>query len=540
MKKIFIAVAWPYVNGDIHIGHLAGYLLPADIFARFHRFLGNDVLMVSGSDCFGTPITVEADKRGVAPQDIVDEYHQKDLALFQRLGISYDLYTKTDTKNHARIVQKIFLALVSKGFIFKDQTLQYYSKTAAKFLPDRYVEGECVFCRFDGARSDQCDRCGRILGPDDLKNPRSKLSSEPVELKETEHYFLDWPKLQPFLQKYVAEKSGGWREWVRRETEGWLASGLEPRAITRDLDWGVPIPTDRLPEDFRLAASLRKRFYVWFEAVIGYLSASVEWNPDRWEEWWKNPEARHYYFMGKDNLVFHTLFWPGALHGYDETLHLPDVPAINQFLKLDGQQFSKSRGVTISSDEITTQFGNDPVRFYLSLIMPETADANFTWKHFEETHNGILVANLGNFVNRTLTLGKSIRPKATMHLDKRIIHRADAALREAKADLENTEFKKFVKVLLKLSAFGNKYLADETPWKEKNHGSVKFDKTVSSCVYLVLALQAMLKPLLPETYLLLAKMTGVDFETWPDPKAVFHGLTCLRLGEVKPLFTKMD
>ncbi|MEK7077069.1 MAG: class I tRNA ligase family protein, partial [Patescibacteria group bacterium] len=261
MAKVLVAVAWPYVNGDIHIGHLAGYLLPADIYARFNRFLGNAVLMVSGSDCYGTPITLEADKRGVRPEDIVEEYHEKNKRLFlETLNLSFDIYTKTTTKNHQQVVQDFFVRLIEKGLIFKDTARQYYSESERRFLPDRYVEGTCPKCGYEGARSDQCDKCGALLDPGELLNPRSKPNGAAVILKLTEHYFLDWPKLEPFLRKFVAGQKG-WREWVLHETEGWLRGGLKPRAITRDIDWGIPIPTDRLPENLRFEGAEHKRIF---------------------------------------------------------------------------------------------------------------------------------------------------------------------------------------------------------------------------------------------------------------------------------------
>ena len=532
------------MNGNIHIGHLAGYLLPADIFARFHRFIGNDVLMVSGSDCFGTPITVEADKRGVLPKEIVNEYHKKAATLFRDLGISYDIYTKTDTENHKKIAQEFFLALLEKGYVFKGITKEYYSETDKKFLPDRYVEGECANCGFGAARSDQCDNCGKVLGEGDLKNPKSKLSQNVLSLKETEHYFLDWPKLEPFLKKYFSEKGGRWRDWVRRETEGWLNQGLKPRAITRDIDWGVPLPIEKIPKDKLIEGAPGKRLYVWFEAVIGYFSASLEWatgrgEPEKWREWWQNEEAEHYYFMGKDNLVFHALFWPGEIYGYNETFNLPDSPVINHFLSIDGKQFSKSRGVIIDSREITEKYGNDPVRFYLVSIMPETTDANFTWESFWGTNNNILIANFGNFIMRTLTLSEGLNLKGEL-VAEAAEKEAKSALQRAKDALIEARFKEYVQAILDLSDFGNKYLARTEPWKIKKENLDEFEAIVSSGVYLVLVLLALLKPLLPETYEKLSRMTGVSFDRWPSEKELIRAVSDVRVKNLAPLFRKIE
>ena len=328
----------------------------------------------------------------------------------KELGISFDLYTKTDNPNHKKIVQDFFVKLLERGLIFKKETEQYYSPEEKRFLPDRYVEGKCPHCGFAEARSDQCENCGRVLSPGELQNPKNRTSGKPAALKPTEHYFFDWPKLQPFLEKYVAGREG-WRNWVLKETEGWLKTGLKPRAITRDLDWGVEIPIERIPKELRIDNYEHKRIYVWFEAVIGYFSASLEWaelQGKQWEDWWYDKDAIHAYFMGKDNLVFHTLFWPGQLHACDEKLHLPDLPVINQFLNLEGRKFSKSRGIIIDSKYFVETYGLDALRFYLTLIAPESADTDFTWADFVGKNNEILIGNLGNFVNRTLTLAQAL------------------------------------------------------------------------------------------------------------------------------------
>ncbi len=544
-KKIFIGVAWPYVNGDLHVGHLAGYLLPADIFARFHRFLGNDVLMVSGSDCYGTPITIEADKRGKRPEDIVNEYHPRNLSLFKEAGISFDLYTKTTTENHKEITQNFFLELLKKGLLKRGWSRQYHSSKEKRFLPDRYVEGMCPHCKNPEARSDQCDLCGRLLEHGELIDPRSKISGTNLQLKDTEHYFLDWPKLEPFLRDYFKTRSPAWREWVRNETRGWLDQGLKERAITRDLDWGIELPVDRIPEADRIEDIAHKRIYVWFEAVIGYLSASVEWAKEYGKEaafrnFWYSAGASHYYFMGKDNLIFHALFWPGELHGYNKNLHLPDVPAINQFLNLEGRKFSKSKGVTIDSSYFIRTYGMDAVRFYLTSIMPEVSDTNFSWTEFVHKTNGVLIGNLGNFINRTLTLAKEARLEKKL-VEKSVQKKVEHHMGRAKEALCNTKFKEYLDETLALSDFGNKYFSKAEPWKDRDHDATgSFRKVMTNCVYVTLALQALMEPMLPEAAHKLSEYTGVTFKAWPEIEALGQAIGEVAIGKPAPLFQKLN
>lgn len=537
-QKIFIGLAWPYVNGDLHIGHLAGYLLPADIFARFHRFLGNDVLMVSGSDCFGTPITLEAEKRKIHPRQIIQEYHSKFLKLFKLACIKFDIYTKTSTQNHQEVVQKFFLELLKKNFIFKDKTLQYYSETKKRFLPDRYVEGICPNCGFKQARSDQCEKCSTLLSQGELINPKSKISKKPVKLKQTEHYFFDWPKLQKFLEKYLNSKKN-WRPWIYKETLDWLKKGLKPRAITRDIAWGVEIPKNKIPKKLQIENIQNKRIYVWFEAVIGYLSGSIEWAKKaknrKYQDFWYNAKAKHFYFMGKDNLIFHTLFWPGQLYAYDAKINLPDFPAINQFLTLENQKFSKSRGIYINSSDLVEKFGADAVRFYFCSIMPENADANFTWQDFISKNNNLLIGNLGNFINRSLALAKNLDFKQGHALDLKIEKKVSQSLSQAKTALQNCEFRKYLETLLELSDFGNKYIAEKKPWLLKNNHQV-----ISNCSFIVLALLVLIKPLMPNAFKNLSAMLGIKIDLWPDAKTLKKLISKIKITKIKPLFKKID
>ncbi len=543
--RILVADAWPYVNGKLHIGHLAGHVVPADIFARFNRFIGNEVLFVSGSDCYGTPITVEADKRGTTPQAIVDEYHPAIVELYKIYGISYDLYTKTATPNHTKVVQDMFVALCEHGYISIGSSQQYYDASQKRFLPDRYVEGVCVHCGFVGARSDQCDNCGRVLSPGELKNPVSKLTNKPVELRETEHYFLDLPKLSPILEAFVEKREKNWRSWVREETRGWLKQGLERRAITRDLEWGIPIPVERLPQELRIEGVDRKRIYVWFDAVIGYLSASIEWGKknDTWKPFWypnDNVPTKHYYFMGKDNLVFHTLFWPAQLYGYDEHIHLPDEYPINQYLNLGGHKFSKSRGVIVDSRDIAQQYGVDPVRFYITSILPESADANFTWDDFHRFYNDIMIGTFGNFLNRVLTLAKDLSWTQAPTVDDSI-QQGIADILAARQHLSACEFKAYVARLLAAAAIGNKYIDTQKPWK-LDKASTEYQNVIGNALYLVIGLGIAIVPLIPETASKLQRMIGVSISTWEEDltSQIASMVTQARVEGVAPLFKKLE
>lgn len=543
-KNILVAVAWPYVNGDLHVGHLAGYLLPADIFARFNRLIGNNVLMVSGSDCYGTPITVEADKRGISPEQLVTEYHPRDVRLFEQYNFSYDLYTKTTTENHARVTQDMFVSLANNGYIYTDKTDQYFSPKENKFLPDRYVEGTCPNCGFLEARADQCDKCGKVLESGELKKPVSKLAKTSVEMRATENYFLNWPKLQPFLEKYIQGHSKTWRPWIYEEALGWLKKGLTPRAITRDLTWGVSIPLDRLPKELQIENAESKRIYVWFEAVIGYLSASIEWSKgtDEWKKWWYNSDAQHYYFMGKDNLIFHTLFWPGQLYGYDKVVHLPDFPAINNFLNLEGQKFSKSRGIIIDSEYIGKTYGVDAVRFYLTYIMPENSDANFTWEDFASFNNNILIGKFGNFINRVLTLAKNITQPKSFKPDAAVQKGVFDSLSKAYTHLTNCEFKLYSQEIINLAAFGNEYVAMNEPWKVDKTGE-EYKKIILNCLYVVLALLFLMKPLVPSSADKLEKMLGIEVNLWEkgkEEKTLVDLVSKISISSTEILFSKFE
>lgn len=567
IEKILVAAAWPYVNGDLHPGHLAGYLLPADVFARYSRLRGRDVLMVSGSDCHGTPITIEADKQGTSPGEVVETNHKNVVEMFTLYGLSYNLYTRTDTAVHKRETQKMFLELLKKDLIIRKTSEQYYSEEDKKFLPDRYVEGTCPHCDAKEQRSDQCENCGRSLEAGELFEPYSKLTKSPVILKETEHYFLDLTKLQTFLEGWM-KKNDHWRQWVRAQTNGWLKEGLEPRSITRDLDWGIEIPVEDIPEDKRIDNIENKRIYVWFEAVIGYLSAAMEWSDfakassdetshesrifnwfegqsHDYTDWWNNPKAKHYYFMGKDNLVFHTLNWPAQLHGASEEYTLPYFPAINQFLNLQDEKFSKSRGWTIDSTRIVDEYGVDAVRFYIASIFPENRDGNFTWEDFVAANNNVLVANLGNFIHRTLTFIQTrfndSLPSAEMIPE--VFFEARDAFKDSAVLFEQVKLTEALDRILKLAQFGNKFFNDSVVWVVVKEDEQKAAQILYNCVQIINSLRILLSPYLPQTSQKIAGLIGADHiqpivgkDFWK-----FNELKSFNIAkEITPVFEKID
>lgn len=555
--KVLIAVAWPYVNGELHIGHLAGYLLPADIYSRYRHAIGDDVIMVSGSDSHGTPITVEAEKKNLTPAQVVELYHPQVHDLFlNKLHLTYDIYTTTMTQNHAEVVQECFLNLLKNGYIIKKSARQYYSPEESRFLPDRYVEGTCSFCCFNDARGDQCDNCGKLLDVDTLSNPRSKFNNTAIEIRETEHYYIDWPKMQPLLQKYITKTSPQWRKWVAQETQGWLDEGLQPRAITRDIDWGVAIPHDKIPAEMQLKDAPTKRFYVWFEAVQGYLSATKELCTQRktdWKNYWYGEGIEHHYFMGKDNLVFHTLFWPGQLMGNDPELHLPDQVVVNMFLNLEGKQFSKSRGVIILIKELIEQYGNDSVRFYFTNVMPETSDASFSWSNFEEVHNNVLVGTYGNYVSRTLSLGaeadfaqvaaQSISPEGRSAIIK--------AFESGRASLHIHKYKEFLKAVLDLSSHANKFISDKKVWelrdktKAGNQQSDAYYQAIHEMYAYLIAMAYLFAPVMPESSEKICVHLGLKNTGWPTEGKEYEEIAALLPhvapnGDLGHLFTKMQ
>jgi methionyl-tRNA synthetase len=505
-------VAWPYANGPRHIGHVSGFGVPSDVFSRYQRMAGNRVLMVSGTDEHGTPITVQADKENSTPQETADKYTRQIGTDLQGLGLSYDLFTRTTTGNHAEVTQQIFLALHRNGYVVPKTTRGAISPSTGRTLPDRYVEGTCPICGYDGARGDQCDNCGNQLDAAELINPKSRINGETPKFVETEHYFLDLPAFTKTLGDWLSTKTD-WRPNVLNFTKN-LIDDMRPRPITRDLDWGVKIPLDGWRDQ------PLKRFYVWFDAVIGYFSASVEWarrsgNPDAWQEWWNNADARSYYFMGKDNITFHAQIWPALLFGHNGEgdkggeagkygkLHLPDEIVSSEFLTMSGSKFSTSRGRVIYVEDFLRDFGPDTLRYFISVAGPETQDTDFTWDEFVRRTNFELANEWGNLVNRSISMahknvGAIPRPEAPTAADEELKALSRKAFDTAGAHLARSRFKLAASEAMKVVTAANKYISDQEPWKLKDDPTRR-DTVLHTALQVVSDANTLLTPFLPHS-----------------------------------------
>ncbi len=542
--RIFIGVAWPYANGSLHLGQVAGACLPADIFARYHRAKGNEVLMVSGSDQHGTPITIKAEQTGQTPAEIAAFYHRQFLESWQQLGISFDLFTTTGTANHARVAQDMFLGLRDKGYIYADTVSQAYCPKCQRFLPDRYVEGICPYCRSSGARGDQCEACSQPLNTVELIEPVCRVCGTTPVFRDSEQFFLKLSAFQDELTTWV-EQQGQWRPNVASLTRRYLKEGLRDRAITRDIDWGVPVP---------LPGYEGKRLYVWFEAVIGYFSASKQWASEvagdeaKWCDFWgENKGAHSYYFIGKDNIPFHTLIWPAMLLGYGG-LNLPyDVPA-NEFLTIQGRKVSTSQNWAVWLPDYLSRYDPDPLRYALSINMPETGDTDFSWRELVQRNNDELVATYGNLVNRVLTFayknfdGKV--PDSSVDVAGQVLDSKVVAI-SAQIDelLSQCHFKQALMTAMSLAHEANRYLDEQSPWKviKEDREAAASSLFVAICV--IARLKNMLYPFLPFSSQKVHKYLGFpgDIEPYirenplqPLPKPG------QKLQKPEPLFTKLD
>jgi methionyl-tRNA synthetase len=515
-KNILVAVAWPYSSASIHVGNITGSYLPADIFARYHRLAGNRVLMVSGSDAHGTPVTVKADEEGTTPLEVYQRYHASFLELFQKAGLSYDLFTSTHTENHFDVAQTIFKALYQNGYLYTETQEQWYSETEDRFLPDRYVEGTCYVCGYEKARGDQCDRCGTLMEANRLIEPRSKGDGSKPVLRETEHFYLDLSKLEEPVVEFLEERQDRWRSNVVRQSLGWIkAEGLRGRPITRDLTWGIPVPM----EDPKWEG---KCLYVWFEAVIGYLAAAVEWanitgEEDSWHDWWYNSDARTYYFIGKDNIPFHAIMWPAQLYGAGEwfgklfegregtSLNLPyDVPA-NEFMNMEGRKISGSANWGVWGLDFLSRHDPDPLRYYLTVNMPETRDTDWDWDEFIARNNNELVANWGNLANRVLSFayknwdGVVPTPGESRPEDEQILATIEAGF-ETVADLiDKVKLRAALTEAMRLATQVNKYLDEMAPWFEIKEDNDAAATTVYTALRAIDSLKIIFAPFLPFT-----------------------------------------
>jgi methionyl-tRNA synthetase len=511
---ILVAVAWPYANSQIHVGNITGSYLPADIFTRYHRLVGNRVVMVSGSDAHGTPVAVRADAEKTTPLTVYQRYHATFLELFQKLGLSYDLFTSTHTENHFKVSQAIFLALYKNGYLYTERQQQWFAPSQNRFLPDRYVEGTCYICGYGNARGDQCDSCGNLLDATQLIDPHSKIDGTRPELRETEHFYLNLGALEPVIVEFLRQREKYWRPNVLRQSLGQiLAEGLHGRAITRDLDWGIPVPVDGWDG---------KCLYVWFEAVIGYLSATIEWaavngQPEHWKNWWYNPDARTFYFIGKDNIPFHAVIWPAQLWGAGEWfgklfdgeegthLTLPfDVPA-NEFMNLEGQKISGSRNWAVWGLDFLSRYDPDPLRYYLTANMPEAKDTDWDWSDFVRRNNDELVATWGNLANRVLSFahrnweGHVPQPGELRPEDQQILAEVEAGFHTVGNHLEAVHLRAALGEALRLAGEANKYLDYVAPWFSIKTNRLAAATSIYTGLRVIDSLKTLFAPFLPFT-----------------------------------------
>jgi methionyl-tRNA synthetase len=512
-ENILTAVAWPYANGPRHIGHVAGFGVPSDVFSRYQRMAGNKVLMVSGTDEHGTPIQVQADREGVTPRELADRNSLVIAKDLQKLGLSYDLFTRTTTTNHYAITQEIFLGLLRNGYVVPQRQLGAISPSTGRTLPDRYIEGTCPICGYPEARGDQCDNCGNQLDPIDLINPRSKINGETPRFAETEQMMLDLPAFGDALSIWL-RKQTHWRTNVQKFSIN-LLDDLKPRSYTRDLEWGIPVPLDGWRE------RTDKSIYVWFDAVVGYLSASIEWarrsgDPDAWRAWWQNPDARAYYFMGKDNIVFHAEIWPAMLMGYSGigdkggtpgelgVLNLPYEVVSSEFLTMEGKKFSSSRNVVIYVGDMLSRHDADSLRYYLATAGPENQDTDFTWSEFVRRNNDELVAGWGNLVNRTVSmtaknLGSIPAPGALTDADHVLLASSRAAFDSVGQLLQLSRQKAAIADVMRVVGEANKYISDMEPWKLKTADPDRMASVLHVALQVVDDVKTMLTPFLPSS-----------------------------------------
>ena len=542
--KILVCVAWPYASGPRHLGHAVSTFIPADVIARYHRMKGDEVLMVGGSDMHGTPTMVRADEEGVSPSVIAERYHALHAKNIEQLGVRYDLYWNTADPHHKEWVQEIFLALKKKGQVYERTMISPFCRAGNHFLPDRYVEGKCPNCGFENARGDQCDNCGHLWDPFDLIGPRCRIHGTAPEKRETSHFFFRFSALEARLKQWIFDDKEFWRLPVLTFAKSWLDEGLKDRPITRDLEWGIEVPVPGYET---------KRIYVWFEAVMGYLTATKEWyrrsgRSDGWKDFWYDPKARHLYFVGKDNIVFHTLFWPAILMGYDEKLALPYDVAATQYLNFSGERMSTGRGSGIWLPELLERFDPDQIRYYGIATMPETKDTDFEWADFERRNNNELLAIYGNFVHRALTFadknfGHEVPPATFLDAtDKAMVRAIEQQAGKVAQNLEYVHVKDAMKEAIQLARLGNQYVDQKAPWNLLKSDRAACATAIHVALRVSRALAIIMAPFLPRSSSRLWHALGYDSdvhgERWDEALDDLPAGQKLRVG--KPLFAKID
>jgi len=542
-RRTLVTAALPYANGPIHLGHLAGVYVPADIYVRFLRLRGQQVLFICGSDEYGVPITLAAEKEGITPKALVDRNYTGIVDSFEGLGIRFDNYSQTSRDIHRQTAQAFFLDLHGQGKLKQNTTLQFYSESAQRFLPDRYVEGTCPFCSKPRARGDQCESCGSQMDPEKLIDPHSVIDDSPVILKETTHWFLPMGEMQPWLAAWIGGKSD-WKENVVNYCRGWFDQGLGDRAVTRDLHWGVPVP---LPDHEG------KVLYVWFDAPIGYISSTKEWalaqgDPEAWRLWWQDESTRLLHFIGKDNIVFHALLFPAMLHEHSESYVVPDNVPANEFLNLEGNKLSTSRGYAVWLPDYLEKFPPDSLRYSLARNLPETRDTNFTWEEFQARHNNELADVLGNFVNRTLTFvhkyfdGRVPELTPGHEADQRALDGMLAAAEQIAAQMEAFSMRGATESLLLLTKEANRYFDEAAPWASRKSDMARCASSLHVCCQYLRSFAGLWAMVLPNSMQKLWDALGAPGDLWHDgwPNADNRLATGTTLGQTGILFTKIE
>ncbi|MDO9576881.1 MAG: methionine--tRNA ligase [Candidatus Cloacimonadales bacterium] len=538
-EKYLVTSALPYANGPLHIGHVAGAYLPADIFVRFQKLLGNDVIYVCGTDEFGAPISIKAESEGVSPREIVDRYHKSIKESFDGLGIEFDNFSGTAREPHKKLAQEFFTNLHDRGFVTQKTTQQWFDTEKQRFLADRYVEGDCPHCGAAGARGDQCDACGKLIDAVTLKNPVSKISGSQPVIKETSHWYLNLPKFESELKAWLSTKTF-WKDNVLNFINNFLHDGLLERAITRDTDWGVPVPLENAEG---------KVLYVWFDAPIGYISSTIEWaekigQPERWKDYWLDPKTKLIHFIGKDNIIFHTIFFPSFLMEQDKKYVLPhDVPA-NEFLNLEGRKMSTSKNWTVWVNDFLQYFDGEYLRYYLASNAPETKDSDFYWKEFQLAVNSDLANILGNLANRVFAFSKKYfagsikRPVKLSDLSKKVLKEAYDLTEEVKSCYQTYQVRKVTKLCIDIARSGNKYFDETQPWKAVKTEPEKAAETLYVCAELLRLVSVVFFPVIPKRIKKLRQLLSIKAEfQWDD---IDEKIDEYQIGEIAPLFRKIE
>ncbi len=543
-KETFtITAALPYANGPIHIGHLSGVYIPADIYARYKRLTNNDVAFICGSDEHGVAISLASKKASITPKELIDKYDKIIKSSFQEFGILFDNYSRTSKKIHHETSLKLFEDLKEKNLFSLIKSEQFFDVEENQFLADRYISGVCPFCNYEDAFGDQCEKCGSTLSPEELKNPRSTISNSTPILKQTKHYFIKLNEFEEFIRNWITvENKDKWKTNVVGQVKSWLDNGLKPRAVTRDLDWGIPVKVDN--EDGKV-------LYVWFEAPIGYISSTIEWakkNNKDWEKYWKNPDTNLIHFIGKDNIVFHCIIFPIMLKMFGNFILPKNVPA-NEFLNLEGNKISTSRNWAVWLHEYLIDFPDmqDVLRYVLISTCPETKDNDFTWKDFQARNNSELVAIYGNFANRVLSLikkyydGKIPKVKSKNRVDDLVLEDVKVLKEEIELNLDSFKFREATKNLMNIARIGNKYLAETEPWKIKESDPLRVEQILHTSFIIISYLAIVSEPFLPFTSVKLKNMIGLNDYSWDDLDKIFGTINYnFTIVDIEILFKRIE